>query len=155
VFFFFENLPVIQFAKFSGFSPIITTASIKHTSYLHSLGATHVLDRNLGDIKAQIDKITNEAAINYVYDAISSSETQGLAIKVMHHEGQAIFVLPPIVESIDRHTTSVVALRQSEHNTEILKELYTKLTEWVESGIIKVSCLLVSVGDDCLYLISA
>jgi len=71
----------------------------------------------------------------------------------MDPEGQAVLVLPPQVKSIDRHITSVVALRQSEHNTEILKELYTKLTEWVETGIIKVSWLLVSVGDDCLYLI--
>jgi len=71
----------------------------------------------------------------------------------MDPKGQAILVLPPQVKSIDRQITSIVALRQSEHNTEILKEMYTKLTEWVETGIIKVNCLLVSVGDDGLYLI--
>ena len=151
----FRKIPVIQFAKFSGFSPIITTASLKHSSYLQSLGATHVLDRNLhrGDIKTQIDEITDEAPIKYVYDAISLPDTQATTIKVMNPEGQAILVLSPQVKSIDRNITSVVALRQSEHNTEILKEMYTKLTEWVETGIIKVSCLLVSVGDDGLYLI--
>ena len=150
--FFFQKIPVIQF---SGFSPVITTASLKHSSYLQSLGATHVLDRNLhrGDIKTQIDEITDEAPIKYVYDAISLPDTQATTIKVMDPEGQAILVLSPQVKSIDRHITSVVALRQSEHNTEILKEMYTKLTEWVETGIIKVSCLLVSVGDDGLYLI--
>ncbi|KZP26163.1 medium-chain dehydrogenase/reductase like protein, partial [Athelia psychrophila] len=36
----------IQLAKLSGFSPIYTTASPKHTAYLQSLGATHVIDRN-------------------------------------------------------------------------------------------------------------
>ncbi|KAG8213339.1 chaperonin 10-like protein [Butyriboletus roseoflavus] len=32
---------VIQLAKMSGFSPIITTAALKHTEYLKGLGATH------------------------------------------------------------------------------------------------------------------
>ena len=72
---------------FSCFSPIITTAS--HSSYLQSLGATHVLDRNLhrGDIKTQIDEITDEAPIKYVYDAISLPGTQAITIKVMDPEG--------------------------------------------------------------------
>jgi NADPH:quinone reductase-like Zn-dependent oxidoreductase len=35
----------IQLAKLSGFSPIITTSSKKHTDFLKSLGATHVVDR--------------------------------------------------------------------------------------------------------------
>ena len=37
---------VIQLAKLSGFSPIITTSSLAHADYLKSLGATYVLDRN-------------------------------------------------------------------------------------------------------------
>lgn len=36
---------VIQFAKLSGFSPIITTASPRHIAHLQALGATHVIDR--------------------------------------------------------------------------------------------------------------
>jgi len=86
---FFSKILVIQFAKFSGFSPIITTASLKHSPYLQSLGATHVLDRNLhrGDIKTQIDEITDEAPIKYVYDAISLPGTQAITIKVMDPEG--------------------------------------------------------------------
>ena len=38
---------MIQFAKLSGFSPIITTASPRHTARLQALGATHVVDRAL------------------------------------------------------------------------------------------------------------
>ena len=37
----------IQAARMNGFSPIITTSSLKHTAFLEPLGATHVLDRTL------------------------------------------------------------------------------------------------------------
>ncbi|KAG6372052.1 chaperonin 10-like protein [Boletus reticuloceps] len=37
----------IQLAKLSGFSPIITTASLHNEDLLLSLGATHILDRKL------------------------------------------------------------------------------------------------------------
>ena len=39
--------PAIQFARLSGFSTIIATASPQNTTLLKSLGATHVIDRKL------------------------------------------------------------------------------------------------------------
>ncbi|KAG6811821.1 hypothetical protein H0H92_005680 [Tricholoma furcatifolium] len=38
---------VLQLAKLSGFSPIVTTASLSNAKYLKSLGATHVIDRTI------------------------------------------------------------------------------------------------------------
>ncbi|CCO30218.1 Protein TOXD [Rhizoctonia solani AG-1 IB] len=35
----------VQLARIAGFSPIVTTASVKHEDFLKSLGATHIFDR--------------------------------------------------------------------------------------------------------------
>ena len=51
---------VIQLAKLSGFSPIITTASLKNTDFLKSLGATHVIDRN-ADLPSSVKAITSDS----------------------------------------------------------------------------------------------
>jgi len=128
----------IQFAKLSGFSPIITTASVKHADYLKPLGATHVLDRNLSPsaFKSEVDKITKEP-IKYVYDAVSLEATQKQGDAVLASGGHLILVLPPSISASDKHFTNVLALRQLEHNIKPLSALYDKLTGWLESGVIQ------------------
>lgn len=68
---------MIQFAKLSGFSPIITTASKHNEEYLMSLGATHIVDRHtpLSDLPAAVRAIT-PTPIMYALDAISTAESQ-------------------------------------------------------------------------------
>ncbi|KAL0069695.1 hypothetical protein AAF712_003353 [Marasmius tenuissimus] len=81
----------IQIAAHYGFSPIITTSSTKHTEYLNSLGATHVLDRD-ASIDA-IKEILGGATINYIYVTVNGAVTQahvdllapgGIAISAIH-----------------------------------------------------------------------
>ena len=85
--------PVIQLAKLSKFSPIITTASLKHTDFLKYLGATHVFDRNLGstELAAEISRVTNKP-IQYVFDAISIPSTQQIGIDVLASGGKLALV---------------------------------------------------------------
>ncbi|KAH7907149.1 hypothetical protein BJ138DRAFT_1104545 [Hygrophoropsis aurantiaca] len=72
---------VIQFAKASGFSPIIATSSPSNFDLLTSLGATHTIDRHLpfssssSSIVSEISRITSKP-ITFVYDAISLPDTQ-------------------------------------------------------------------------------
>jgi len=140
-----ENQPVltrvsaIQLAKLSGFSPIIVTASVKHTDFLKSLGATHVLDRNLSpaNLKSEVEKITNKP-VKYVYDAVSLEETQKQGDAVLASGGHLMLVLSPSISTSDKHFTAVLALRVLEHNVKPLSALYDKLTGWLESGVIKV-----------------
>jgi NADPH:quinone reductase-like Zn-dependent oxidoreductase len=138
----------LQFAKLSGFNPIITTASPKHTDFLKSLGATHVLDRNLSvqALKAEIEKITTKP-IKYVYDAISSPETQKTGLEILTTGGHLMLVLQPHVTSTDKQVSDVISFRHLEPNVIPSIALYTKLSEWVEKGIIKVRVY----GDD-LYI---
>ncbi|KAF5326954.1 hypothetical protein D9619_004014 [Psilocybe cf. subviscida] len=80
---------VIQLGRVSGFSPIITTASLTHTARLTNLGASHVLDRNLStpELRASIMKITAEP-ITLVYDAVSHSNTLEQGLEILAPGGQ-------------------------------------------------------------------
>lgn len=129
-------------AKLSGFSPIITTASVRHSDYLETLGATHILDRNLSPLalKAEIEKITNEP-VQYVYDAVSLEETQQQGDAVLASGGNLMVVLPPSLSTSDKHVAFVLAKRQSDYNLGPLSVLYDKLTEWLERGVILVMFL--------------
>ncbi|KAL0069702.1 hypothetical protein AAF712_003364 [Marasmius tenuissimus] len=64
----------IQIAAHYGFSPIITTASAKHTEYLKSLGATHVLDRDVS--LDTVKEILGGATVNYIYVTVMGAATQ-------------------------------------------------------------------------------
>ena len=59
------SLTAIQMAKLQGFSPILTTSSPRHEAFLRTLGATHVIDRNLStdNILAEIKKLAGEKPI--------------------------------------------------------------------------------------------
>lgn len=86
---------VLQYAKLVGFSSIITTASLKHTDYLKSLGATHVIDRNasLDAFSSQVSEICS-TGFKYVIDTISSPETQQFGYDLLSADGELVMVLP-------------------------------------------------------------
>ncbi|KAF6757769.1 chaperonin 10-like protein [Ephemerocybe angulata] len=67
---------VIQLARLSGFTHIITTSSPKHTDYLTSLGATHIIDRSLpqSELKTAVASLSLPP-IEYAYDSIGELET--------------------------------------------------------------------------------
>ena len=131
---------VIQLAKASGLSPIITTSSLKHTDFLKSLGATHVLNRNISArlLRGEIDKITT-VPIEYVYDAISSQETQQAGHDILVSGGQLVLVLSQNIKKADDKTvTQVFAVSTLPKNRENLVHMCSKLTELLEDGVIVV-----------------
>jgi hypothetical protein len=84
-----------------------------------------------------MNKITSQP-IKYVYDAISSPETQNIGIEVLTPGGYLMIVLPNPVKSDDKHVNYSTAGRQLEFNTELFTLLYARLTELVENGSMKV-----------------
>ncbi|KAF8972286.1 chaperonin 10-like protein [Flammula alnicola] len=132
---------VIQLAKLSGFSPIITTASLKHTELLKSLGATAIFDRNLASsaLASEITKIVDSRPIKLVYDAISLKDTQQLGLDLLAPGGQLAVVIPPSVTPIEeRSVVHVLGILRLPHNIALLETLYhDKLHGFVEQGIIK------------------
>ncbi|RDX56945.1 GroES-like protein [Lentinus brumalis] len=137
----------IQLAKLQGFSPIITTSSLKHTDYLKSLGATHVLDRSLPPAKllAQLPELTAGQPIVYAYDAISAAETQHLAYDALAPGGGLVVTHPFSVEILaereerdggSKKVARPYASLQWPGNVRLGEELYARLTEWLEKGIV-------------------
>lgn len=132
----------IQLAKLSGFSPIITTSSLRHEEYLKSLGATHVLERTLtsSSIEAEVSKLVGGKPVELVYDAISHADTQQLAYGILAPGGHLIIVLPDLVPAEKKNAgdnktvVSVAGSVQMPENRALGVALYSRLTEWLETG---------------------
>ena len=140
-------ISALQLAKLSGFSPIITTASLKHRDNLKALGATHILDRKLSRsvFSDEVKKITGEKPINYVLDAISLPDTQQMGIDILSTSGQMAVVLDPSVEIPEDkkviHAYGI--LRMTPAHIELLETLYhDEICGWLEKGVIKVRTAL-------------
>lgn len=130
----------------SGFSPIITTVSPKHTDLVTSLGATHAIDRNLtpSEIKDAVKDITNKP-FEVVYDAISDATTQNTAYDILASSGVLVIVLKNEVEESKKTSDKEIVMTYgSPHISEINRvfgvNAYAHITEWFRTGELKV-CL--------------
>ena len=135
---------VIQLARALGLSPIITTASLKHEEYLKFLGATHVVERStpIASLHDEIKKIAS-GPIKHVYDAISSQETQQLGHDLLVPGGQlAIVTKLKISMADDKTTLYAFGSRSVPENHELLKIMFSKLTRFLEDGVIVVCSTL-------------
>ncbi|KAI0822570.1 GroES-like protein [Trametes gibbosa] len=131
----------IQFARLSGFAPIVTTASLKNAPLLESFGATHVIDRNLSAaaLRDEVVKITGKP-VSVVYDAISLPDTQKAAFDLLAPGGKLIIVGSSALEDPNaggRGVARVAGLIQHPTNVEFGKGLYAELPELLGSGDLK------------------
>ncbi|KZP32286.1 GroES-like protein [Athelia psychrophila] len=132
----------IQLAKLSGFSPIITTASLHNAAYLESLGATHVLDRHLHSaaLKKAVASIT-KLSFDIVYDSLSLPDTQKVAYEILSANGTLVLVLPSSVgEPTDgKKVKNTVGSPFVPGNEEIIAGLYANLESYLGSGVIQAN----------------
>ncbi|KAG8218887.1 chaperonin 10-like protein [Butyriboletus roseoflavus] len=130
----------IQLAKLSGFSPIITTASLHNRDFLISLGATHVLDRKLSTaiLREQVAKITN-TPITYIFDAVSLQETQQSAFSLLAPGGTLVVVTQPQVngEEGNKKVLMVVGSFHFPQNRALGARFSIALTKWLAEGVIR------------------
>jgi len=135
------SILAIQFAKLSGFSPIITTAATPHISALKDLGADVVVNRSsptiLKDIQAAAGK-----PIDYVVDAVAVPETTKIALEVGQPTSHILTALP-FEKDVDRgeHTIAeVFGIVSYPHNAELGKKLFFDVVpELLVNGHLKVS----------------
>ncbi|KAG6840428.1 hypothetical protein C0991_006778 [Blastosporella zonata] len=133
---------VIQLAKLSGFSPIVTTASPRNEGHLKSLGATHVLDRNAppSALVAQIHEII-AAPIDIVYDAVSLPDTQKFGYDLLADGGGSLILVLPPTEGVKATTTkrlvNVYGLWNLPHTRGLGVQFYSNFTKLLEEGLIK------------------
>ncbi|KAF5330247.1 hypothetical protein D9611_010529 [Ephemerocybe angulata] len=132
----------IQFAKASGFGPIITTASPRHEQHLLSIGATHVLDRNqsLDSLKERVQGILGtEKQLSYVIDAISRTDTQHIAMTLVAPGGRLVTVREPVFKDgyKEKSISTVMALKGLPQNVGLMRELWANMTKLLEDAIIQ------------------
>ncbi|KAF8986203.1 chaperonin 10-like protein [Cyathus striatus] len=135
----------IQLAKFSGFSPIITTASVKYELTLKSLGATHLIDCTLplSSLPSEVTKIT-EKPITLIYDAISSEATSQAGYDLLANGGKITVVFPGLKVN-EREGSEKMVIHASAYplappeNAQLIKEVYGMITSLLESGAIVVN----------------
>ncbi|TBU24591.1 GroES-like protein [Dichomitus squalens] len=134
-----------QFAHLSGFSPIITTASLHNADLLKSFGATHVLDRKLPaeEIRARVSEIAG-GPVGLVYDTVSVSATFPLAV-ALAAPGSTVLTVQWAPEELvaqamkdGKAVHMVLGFYNAPVNREIGATLLASLPELLESGDIKV-----------------
>jgi NADPH:quinone reductase-like Zn-dependent oxidoreductase len=134
----------IQFARLSGFSPIIVTASSHNTELLKSLGATHIIPRSvpLSSFASEITKITSEP-IEVVYDAVAFPDTQVAGLDVLAMNGTLVLVGPPTEETQEkagsRHIAHVYGSFTLPGHQELGYALAERLPAYIADGSFKVS----------------
>jgi len=131
---------VIQLAKLSGFSPIITTASLRNTEFLVSLGATHVLDRNLAaDVLSSEIKKISAAPVELVYDAVFEfADEVSIAQSLVAPGGQLVIVtIDPDAREKFSTAKHAFGIANVPFMREVAASLYAHLTELLEEGSIK------------------
>ena len=137
------NFLVLQLAKLSGFSPIITTASLKHAESLKSLGATHVIDRNISAsaLASEVASITQNAPLKYAVDSISLADTQQTAYDLLAPGGQLAIFLPVAIKTTEeKHIISAIGVINYPSNVELLNALFhDNFEQLLKEGVIKVS----------------
>ncbi|EKM51409.1 uncharacterized protein PHACADRAFT_263510 [Phanerochaete carnosa HHB-10118-sp] len=142
---------VVQFARISGFSPIIATGSLHNETYLKSLGVTHVIDRDasLSALHTAVKKITAKP-VKVVFDAVSFADTQNAAYEVLAPGGKLIIVLPSAVDedktTPEKQAVMVYSSFWGTERRELGKNLYAELTGWLEAGEIKPNNIEVLPG---------
>lgn len=140
----------IQLAKLSGFSPIITTASLHNRDYLLSLGATHVLDRNLSPaaLKSEVARITT-VPVTYAFDAVSVADTQQTAYDILAPGGKLVIGTPKTIKEADGSGKKVVHTYgsfQVPHQRQLGVQFMRELTNWLAEGKIKPNIIEVLPG---------
>ena len=133
----------IQLLKLSGFSPIITTASSRNAAWLSTIGATHVLDRNLSDdaLKAEVKKITADP-IKVIYDTVALPATQNLAYDLLAPGGTLALTLTPAIQAekqtADKKVFQVFGDPYTPPHRTFGTSLFASLYGYLEAGEIKV-----------------
>ena len=164
------DYPAIQLAKIGGFDPIITTASKHNEAYCKGAGATHVLDYHevpYADLPGAVAKIVGDVPLKYVYDAISSPESQkagwdalspGGALVIVKHPAEAVASKRGRDDEEGRRVLWVFGGSNEPEHHDIGTALYAALTELLEKGELRVrvhaqtsltSMLTVSLAEPC------
>jgi NADPH:quinone reductase-like Zn-dependent oxidoreductase len=129
----------IQIFRFLGFSTIITYASARHTDYLKSIGATHVIDRAevpAGSLAEAVKKIAN-APVDVGFNAVGGAESLNACLDALVEGGQVVEVDPQAKDRGDgKKVIPVFGTSHAPQNREFGRVLWKHLPKLVQDGTI-------------------
>uniref|UniRef100_A0A0W0FGT6 Enoyl reductase (ER) domain-containing protein n=1 Tax=Moniliophthora roreri TaxID=221103 RepID=A0A0W0FGT6_MONRR len=125
----------IQIAKYLGFSPIITTASPRHSQHLISIGATNVVDRELSEDAIQ-KALPESSSLSLIFDAVSCA-TQA-HVDLLSPGGKFITVgsIPSTI-TFTEGRSGIVTYGAAQYYSDVGEKLFARLEELLEDGIIQ------------------
>ncbi|EGN92379.1 hypothetical protein SERLA73DRAFT_191230 [Serpula lacrymans var. lacrymans S7.3] len=128
---------VIQIAKYMGYSPIITTSSLRHKEFLESLGATHVLDR-FDDVALGVKESLGGKELKLAYDAVHTPITQA-EVDLLSPGGQIVSAWEVPKDSLDLsgNRRAIDYYGTVHWYKDLGKAMYAKLGAFLESGVIQ------------------
>ncbi|CAL1717234.1 unnamed protein product [Somion occarium] len=148
---------VIQLAKLSGFSTIVTTVSPHNNTLVKSLGATHMFDRRLSsqEIFNEIRKIASDS-VKIAYAIAGDPLIQDLAYDLVASGGTVVSVLPSQIPqeklTPDKKFVTVNGNFRTPEKRALGVSLYSRLPELLASGELKPTSVEVLPGG--LYAIA-
>ncbi|KDQ12690.1 hypothetical protein BOTBODRAFT_34146 [Botryobasidium botryosum FD-172 SS1] len=131
----------IQLARMAGFKRILTTVAPKHNDTIKALGATHVFDRAAADLEDQIRAVTGNELV-YVYDAISSEDTQNFGWKLLSDTKPGTLVVVHLAAQTDaspkkpKESKWLTVYGSSHWYRDISVPIYKAIGKWLEEGIV-------------------
>jgi len=131
--------PAIQIASYMGFSPLITTCSLKNADFVKSIGATHVIDRRLepAALKDEVQRIAG-VPFDVVYDAVHVPITQA-EVDFLAPDGIIVSIWELEEELLLKDGRKAVVSNGSVHlNKEQGRKMYAQLPHFLATGVIKV-----------------
>lgn len=139
------DLPAIQLAKFSGFSPVIATASPQHEKMLRALGATHVVPHSTPPTKLQ--ELTSSIPLTVYFLTRTTPETIPPAVDALSPSGLLITTSSSTLESVTKPLAEkankgikAVAMHASPYidtSVDFGKGIYAALEGMLECGEIR------------------
>ena len=148
----------------NGFSPVIATSSLKHTIFLKSIGATHILDRALSPEKIfdEVSNITGGVPLAYAFDVVSDKTTLGMAYDALAQGGGLVSVLPGGSEPLladhvregdrKRVVHAAGSLHRIPANRALGLEVYKRVSDWLKDGTLVVRRVLFPSVSKALIL---
>lgn len=158
------GLYTIQLARAQNLN-VITTCSPRNFELVKSVGAQHVFDYSDANV---VDKIKQaEPDLQHVFDTIGNESSSALASKAIRQQGGGLCTVRPgkaNTEKCTGHTkvTDVLVWTAflkdhaygdfkwpaSRDDHELAAELFEKLPEWLEKGVVKPNSQSVKKGLD-------
>ncbi|KAI0665674.1 GroES-like protein [Trametes maxima] len=137
----------IQLAKHAGYTPIITTASLHNAPLLHSIGATHVLNRTHPNdaILAELRPLLRGQPLEYALVVVTAPDAMRLGRDALSPGGSLLTVWPSpssVPEDISnpgdgKRVGYAAGGVTPAFNKEVAATMFQHVTNWLESGVLK------------------